>query len=260
VPLRIAAPEKNGEPVERDREEGPDRRKAGPETGTATPRLLMKRLRLLTILVLAACEQASQPAGEAVAGAGSSSPSVAVLSSTAQSALNRAATTGAVVTEIPADAVPGAAKDPDLAQLQRELMIPVQGVVAGELRDTFAVARSEGRVHDAIDIPAPRGTPVLSASRGRVLKLFTSKAGGLMVYAADPSERFILLYGHLDGYAPGLADGAPLSRGQTIGFVGTTGNAPPNLPHLHFAVARSQNISDWWKGTAVNPYPLLKTK
>ena len=150
--------------------------------------------------------------------------------------------------------------DAGLAVLQRELIIPVSGVVAGELRDTFTDARSNGRVHDAIDIPAPRGTHILSASAGRVLKLFTSEAGGLMVYAADSSERFILLYGHLDGYAPGLADGSPLARGQTIGFVGTTGNAPPNLPHLHFAIEKSTDISKWWRGTAVNPYPLLNTK
>lgn len=78
-----------------------------------------------------------------------------------------------------------------------------------------------------------------------------------MVYAADSSERFILLYGHLEGYAPGLAEGQRLSRGQTIGFVGTTGNAPPNLPHLHFAIERATDISKWWQGTAVNPFPLL---
>lgn len=150
--------------------------------------------------------------------------------------------------------------DADIAVLERELRIPVSGVIAGELRDTFTEARGESRLHDAIDIPAPRGTPVLSAAPGRVLKLFKSKAGGLMVYAADSSERFILMYAHLDGYAPGLADGSPLSRGETIGVVGTTGNAPPNLAHLHFAIARSENISQWWKGTALNPYPLLKRK
>jgi len=148
----------------------------------------------------------------------------------------------------------------DLKLLTGELIIPVSGVIAGELRDTFTEARGEGRRHDAIDIPAPRGTPVLSASRGRVLRLFTSKAGGLMVYAADSSERFILMYAHLDSYAPGLADGASVTRGQTVGFVGTTGNAPPNVPHLHFAIARSDNVAKWWQGSPVNPYPLLKTR
>ena len=150
--------------------------------------------------------------------------------------------------------------DAGLGALRDEIIIPVSGVVARELRDTFTEARGEGRVHDAIDIPAPRGTHVLSATPGRVLKLFTSKAGGLMVYAADSSDRFILMYAHLDAYAPGLADGSPLSRGQTIGLVGTTGNAPPDLPHLHFAIARSANISRWWQGTPVNPYPLLRNK
>jgi murein DD-endopeptidase MepM/ murein hydrolase activator NlpD len=150
--------------------------------------------------------------------------------------------------------------DANLDVLRSELVIPVSGVLASELRDTFTEARGEGRIHDAIDIPAPRGTHVLSATPGRVLKLFTSKAGGLMVYAADSSDRFILMYGHLDGYAPGLVDGAALTRGQVIGFVGTTGNAPPNLPHLHFAISRSANISRWWQGTPVNPYPLLRNK
>ena len=147
-----------------------------------------------------------------------------------------------------------------LLVLRKELIIPVSGVSAGELRDTFTEARGNGRVHDAIDIPAARNTPVISATNGRVLKLFTSKAGGLMVYAADSSEQFILMYGHLDGYAPGLAEGSLLARGQTIGFVGTTGNAPPDLPHLHFAIAHSGDISKWWRGSPVNPYPLLKTR
>ncbi|MDQ6718907.1 MAG: M23 family metallopeptidase [Gemmatimonadota bacterium] len=166
--------------------------------------------------------------------------------------------TGVGVASVSPPARPGA--DAALGVLRGELIIPVSGVVAGELRDTFTEARGNGRIHDAIDIPAPRNTPVVAATNGRVLKLFTSKAGGLMVYAADSSERFILMYGHLDGYAPGLADGSRLTRGQTIGFVGTTGNAPPNLPHLHFAIARSQEISKWWQGTPVNPYPLLKTR
>ncbi|MBA3645709.1 MAG: M23 family metallopeptidase [Gemmatimonadaceae bacterium] len=155
---------------------------------------------------------------------------------------------------------PAPFSDAALETLRDELIIPVTGVFSRELRDTFTEARGSNRVHDAIDIPAPRGTPVIAATPGRVLKLFTSKAGGLMVYAADSSERFILMYAHLDGYAPDLIDGAPLKRGQTIGSVGTTGNAPPNVPHLHFAIARSADISKWWQGAAVNPYTLLKNK
>ncbi len=138
------------------------------------------------------------------------------------------------------------------------LIVPVQGIDATALRDTYAEQRGGGtRPHEALDILAPRGTPVLSATGGRVLKLFDSKAGGRMVYAADSSERFILMYAHLDAYAPGLADGQPLTRGQVIGVVGTTGNAPANVPHLHFAIARTNNVKEWWKGAPVNPFPLL---
>ena len=138
------------------------------------------------------------------------------------------------------------------------LIVPVQGIEPSALHDTYDEQRGGGsRTHEALDIPAQRGTPVLSATGGRVLKLFDSKAGGKMVYAADSSERFILMYAHLDAYAPGLAEGQPLRRGQVIGTVGTTGNAPPNVPHLHFAIARSNDVKVWWKGAPVNPYPLL---
>jgi murein DD-endopeptidase MepM/ murein hydrolase activator NlpD len=147
--------------------------------------------------------------------------------------------------------------DPDLATLRREMMVPVSGVPASTLYDNYDEVRGGTRKHEALDIPAPRGTPVLSAANGRVLKLFNSKAGGLMVYAADSTERFILMYAHLDAYQPGLADGQPLLRGQQIGIVGTTGNAPPGVPHLHFAIARSSDVKQWWKGAPVNPYPLL---
>jgi peptidoglycan LD-endopeptidase LytH len=139
------------------------------------------------------------------------------------------------------------------------LIVPVRGVEPSQLRDTYDELRGGNtRPHEALDIPAPRGTPVLSATGGRVLKLFDSKAGGKMVYAADSSERFILMYAHLDSYANGLAEGQPITRGQVLGAVGTTGNAPPNLPHLHFAIARSNDVKVWWKGMPVNPYPLLR--
>ena len=148
--------------------------------------------------------------------------------------------------------------DVDLAVLQRELTIPVAGMTKAALRDTYDEMRGGTRRHEALDIVAPRGTAVLSAAPGRVLKLFNSKPGGLMVYAADSTERFILMYGHLDAYQPGLAEGQPLRRGQPLGIVGTTGNAPPTVPHLHFAVARSSDVKQWWKGMPVNPYPLLR--
>lgn len=149
-----------------------------------------------------------------------------------------------------------AASTRELEELKAALAIPVQGVSGSQLRDTYAESRG-ARVHEALDIPAPRGTPVLSAADGRLLKLFDSKAGGLMVYAGDASDRFVLLYGHLDRYADGLREGMALRRGQTIGYVGTTGNAPPGTPHLHFAILRGQPSRSWWRGTPVNPYPLL---
>ena len=145
----------------------------------------------------------------------------------------------------------------ELAQLAGELIVPVVGVRPDDLLDTFDEARGTRR-HHALDIPAPRGTPVLSATAGKVLRLFTSQAGGLMVYTSDATNRFVLMYGHLDGYAKGLADGMPLARGDTIGFVGTTGNAPPNLPHLHFAIARTSDVARWWTGMPVDPRPLLR--
>ena len=157
------------------------------------------------------------------------------------------------------DSTPAAVPtDMDLAVLRHELIVPVAGVAKSALHDTYDELRGGTRKHEALDILAARGTAVLSAAPGHVLKLFNSKAGGLMVYAADSTERFILMYAHLDAYQPGLAEGQALHRGQPLGIVGTTGNAPPAVPHLHFAVARSSDVKQWWKGLPVNPYPLLR--
>jgi peptidoglycan LD-endopeptidase LytH len=144
----------------------------------------------------------------------------------------------------------------DLEALKRQLVIPVQGVTRSQLRDTYSEARGS-RTHGALDILAPRGTPVISAMDGKLMRLFNSRTGGLMVYAADPTDRFILLYGHLDRYAEGVRDGMPLKRGQVIGYVGTTGNAPPGTPHLHFGILRGQPSRNWSRGVALNPFPLL---
>jgi murein DD-endopeptidase MepM/ murein hydrolase activator NlpD len=154
----------------------------------------------------------------------------------------------------PTGATPSAA---DLATLKGELAMPLDGVAPSSLQDTYHESRGD-HIHEALDILAPRGTPVRSAAAGRVLKLLDSKAGGLMVYAADASERFILMYGHLDRWADGLRDGAPLRQGQIIGYVGTTGNAPATTPHLHMAVAYTSDVSRWWKGTPVDVRPLLQ--
>ena len=157
-----------------------------------------------------------------------------------------------------ADTGAGETTSADLAMLSAELIVPLPGVKASELRDTFNETRGGGtRKHEALDIMAPRGTPVLSASAGRVLKLHNSKDGGLMVYAADASNRFVLMYAHLDHYAEGMRDSLPLRQGQIIGYVGTTGNAAENAPHLHFAIAHPRDVKLWWTGPAIDPRPLL---
>lgn len=140
----------------------------------------------------------------------------------------------------------------------RDLELPVQGVKPKELRDTFSEARGSSRAHEAIDIMAPRRTPVLAAQDGTVVKLFTSKAGGLTIYEFDPSKTFSYYYAHLDGYAPGLREGQTVHRGEVIGYVGSTGNASPDAPHLHFAIFRLTPERQWWKGEPINPYPVLR--
>ncbi|MER2178438.1 MAG: M23 family metallopeptidase [Stenotrophomonas maltophilia] len=138
------------------------------------------------------------------------------------------------------------------------LLLPVQGVGADQLQDTFTDARSEGRVHDAIDILAPNGTPVLAVADGTVEKLFDSVRGGLTVYQFEPSGRYCYYYAHLDRYADGLAEKKTIKRGEVIGYVGSTGNASPEAPHLHFEIHVLGPEKQWWKGESINPYPVLK--
>jgi murein DD-endopeptidase MepM/ murein hydrolase activator NlpD len=142
------------------------------------------------------------------------------------------------------------------ADAPRPMIVPVAGIERSALRDTFDQVRGSGR-HEAIDILAPRGTPVIATDDGVVKKLFTSKPGGLTVYQFDPDQRFCYYYAHLDRYAPGLHEGQTLRRGEVLGYVGTTGNASPDTPHLHFALIRLDRDRRWWKGTYVNPYPPL---
>mgnify|MGYP000848358100 CR=1 FL=1 len=139
------------------------------------------------------------------------------------------------------------------------LLLPVQGVQPSELRDTFTDARSEGRVHDAIDILAPAGTPVLAVADGHVEKLFDSEKGGLTLYQFTPDGVHCYYYAHLQRYAEGIVEGRPIRRGEVIGYVGSTGNADPSAPHLHFEVHVLGPEKQWWKGESINPYPLLKT-
>jgi murein DD-endopeptidase MepM/ murein hydrolase activator NlpD len=121
----------------------------------------------------------------------------------------------------------------------------------------FYETRGGNRPHEALDILAPRGTPVLAADDGRIVKLFKSVPGGLTIYQFDPSESFAYYYAHLEGYATGVAEGKQVRRGEVIGYVGTTGNANPATPHLHFAIFVLGPEKRWWQGTAINPYPLL---
>jgi|GEM_PF-1112042 len=142
------------------------------------------------------------------------------------------------------------------------LAIPVAGIGADQLLDTYTQARAGGRrVHDAIDIMAPHGTPVLAAAPGVVEKLFLSKGGGgITAYIRSNDGRWIYYYAHLEEYAPGLQEGQKVQRGERIGTVGSTGNASPSGPHLHFAIHQMAEGEDWHDGSPVNPYPLLAGK
>jgi peptidoglycan LD-endopeptidase LytH len=142
------------------------------------------------------------------------------------------------------------------------LAIPVQGIQPKQLTDTFTQARAGGaRVHDAIDIMAPEGTPVLAAADGKVEKLFYSNGGGgITAYVRSPDMRWTYYYAHLQSYAPGLAEGQQVRRGQLVGRVGHTGNASAEGPHLHFAINRMQPNEKWYQGSPINPYPLLAGK
>jgi len=142
------------------------------------------------------------------------------------------------------------------------LAVPVAGIRTKELVDTFTQARAGGaRRHDAIDIMAPTGRPVVSAAPGTVEKLyFSDGGGGTSAYIRSDDKRWIYYYAHLSAYAPGLHEGQHLLRGAPVGFVGTSGNANPDGPHLHFAINRMEPGERWWQGTAINPYPLLAAK
>ena len=157
----------------------------------------------------------------------------------------------------PADQQPEQQPDvSDFSRLRtRGLRLPVEGFAVTQLRDNFAERRG-ARVHEAIDLLAPRGTPVVAVDDGVVKKLFTSNAGGLTVYQYDPGETYSYYYAHLDRYAEGLVEGKLLRKGDRVGYVGTTGNAPPGTPHLHFTIYKLPPDKKWWQGTPINPYPL----
>ncbi len=164
------------------------------------------------------------------------------------------APTGASTSAAPPPApAPNATAAPGTA-----LLLPVRGILPTQLHDTFAESRGGGtRPHEALDIMAARGTPVLAAVDGTVEKLFESVAGGLTIYEFDRARERAYYYAHLDRYADGLAEGQSLRRGDVIGYVGSTGNAAEDAPHLHFAIFVLGPEKHWWQGTAIDPYPLL---
>jgi murein DD-endopeptidase MepM/ murein hydrolase activator NlpD len=159
----------------------------------------------------------------------------------------------------PLSVPPAAAPAPAGDLAAHNLLLPVQGVRREQLQDTFNDSRGNGaRTHEALDIMAPRGTPVLATEDGRVAKLFTSKQGGLTIYEFDPSTTYAYYYAHLDRYADGLKEGDTVRRGQILGYVGSTGDASPDGPHLHFSIFRLTPEKQWWKGDAINPFGLLR--
>jgi murein DD-endopeptidase MepM/ murein hydrolase activator NlpD len=141
---------------------------------------------------------------------------------------------------------------------RRNLTLPVDGIKRADLRDTFNELRGGSRRHEAIDVLAPRNTPVLAVEDGKIARLFYSDAGGITIYQFDPTTSYVYYYAHLERYADGLKEGDPIKRGQVIAYVGTTGNAPRNTPHLHFAIFKLTDQKNWWQGTPIDPYSVLR--
>ena len=195
--------------------------------------MIRRNLALALVILTAACSQRS-PWRVVAAPAPQARPEVATISS-------------------------AAAPDATAVAHLRYLFFPVAGIDSTRLDDSFDDPRDGGvRKHNAIDIMAPLGTPVLSVQDGRILRLTKSAKGGITAYATDLEEQFVYYYAHLDRYHPGIYAGRPLLRGDTIGYVGTTGNAPKNVPHLHLQVMRMPADKRFWNGDPINPYPLLR--
>jgi peptidoglycan LD-endopeptidase LytH len=159
-------------------------------------------------------------------------------------------------TELPA--APATPAGDGSGLMARGVGLPIRGLKRADIQDTFEQARAAGeRRHEATDIMSPRGTPVVAVDNGIIAKLFTSKPGGLTIYQFDSTEKFAFYYAHLDRYAEGLKEGMLVKRGDTIGYVGSTGNADPSAPHLHFAIFELGPEKRWWEGKPINPYPIL---
>jgi peptidoglycan LD-endopeptidase LytH len=140
---------------------------------------------------------------------------------------------------------------------QRHLLFPLQGMPRISMKNTFRDARGGGRLHEGVDILAPRNTSVVAIEDGKIARLWESQFGGITVYQFDPTNSYVYYYAHLEKYAPNLKEGTAVKRGQLIGYVGTSGNAPPNTPHLHFAIYRATEPGRWWQGKPIDPYPIF---
>ncbi len=146
----------------------------------------------------------------------------------------------------------------DIAVLKgRHLTFPLQGMPPTSMKNTFRDSRGGGRFHEGVDILAPRNTPVIAIEDGKIGRLWISEYGGITVYQMDPTNSYVYYYAHLEKYVPNLKEGQTVRKGQVIGYVGTSGNAPPNTPHLHFAIYRASEPGRWWNGKPIDPYPIF---
>ncbi|HXR99815.1 MAG TPA: M23 family metallopeptidase [Pyrinomonadaceae bacterium] len=166
----------------------------------------------------------------------------------------------AIGTPLPPSESPTPTPEPANFVGRMNLIVPVAGVRPDQLLDTYSDARSEGRTHDAIDIPAAAETPVLAAADGKIIKLFQSERGGTTIYQLSANQEMIFYYAHLSHYAEGLAEGNLVKQGEVIAYVGDTGNAGAGNYHLHFSIALVTDPKRYWEGANINPYPLLQNR
>ena len=191
---------------------------------------------LAAVLLVSGCVQSLAPTGVGISGAAPSA------------------------TPLPLTTRPTLVTVANATLMSHDLAIPVAGIASNQLEDSFDASRDGERFHHAIDIMAPRGTPVLAADDGRVLRVSSNTLGGLTVYTIDKSGQYVYYYAHLEGYARGLVAGNIVFKGDTLGFVGTTGDAPENEPHLHFQILRMPPDGKYWNGDAIDPFPLLSER
>jgi murein DD-endopeptidase MepM/ murein hydrolase activator NlpD len=215
-----------------------------------------RRFLSISILALAACSQRAP--FRVVSGADGLAAPVAAPATGSRAEAASTTTTPPLATVAPATS---AVSDAAAAAHVGSLYFPVSPMDSLRLDDSFDAPRDGGaRVHNAIDIMAPRGSAVLAVQDGQILRLSKSAKGGTTIYAADIDQNFVYYYAHLDRYHANVYQGKPLMRGDTLGYVGTTGNSPKDLPHLHFQVMRMPADKRFWAGEPINPYPLLKAK